>query len=260
MGHNRGSRLAATARWTNVGALIAASRSVADIAAATVNAAESELATAADNAVFAEWVRLLATIPDAALSQKFSEGLRDLGLRVPDRPLAVDLIAAVGHRLDIVDAGSHTRSDMGELARRAMMGTLAAEFGTQPPGDFGVEPASARSAFGTLATPRGFAAIAETFFGRLAKETLSYWLDRTLSSHVGEGRRFGGFSERSAFDAELARHAGESAGVIRQMSAGWYEQASAAVVPISQQSAQLYATLALRRIYRELAMLRAGDD
>lgn len=259
MGHLTLGTIPRSRNWRDVVTLLAQEAPDHSVIAASALAAERDLAGAMNDSGFVEAVRLLAMIPVAARADDFPTALRALDLEAGDAPLLPDLLAAVGHRLDH-HAGSALRSDIGELARRALLGTLTREIGGRLPGLFEAEPADLRAAAAALAKPPVFSEAARHFFTRLTTEALASWLDRTLSAQIGEGHRFTDVADRSAFDDALRQHAAEATRIIREFAGGWYGKTLWREGTISARHAAGFAAIALRKIVAELKRRRDGDD
>ena len=93
--------------------------------------------------------------------------------------------------------------------------------------------------------------MARMFFGHLTGEALSSWLDRTLSTHVGPGRRFAHVGERSAFDAALNQYCAEATRMIREFSGGWYWKTLQRRGRIDTSDAAAFAAVALINAARD---------
>ena len=258
MGHIRLGRLPRTRQWREVVALIEGHAPDTAVLAASAVAAEKDLLGAARDPGFVEALRLLALIPQAAREPDFAGALRELGLAVPDAPLLPDLLVALGRRLD-EHARLAGRSDMGELARRALIGTLSREIGRSLPGLLEAETGDLRHAAARHGQPEAFAGLARAFFGRLTGEALASWLDRTLSTHVGPGRRFSDAAARAAFDTALAQYAAEATRIIREFAGGWYGKTLWREGTIKTDRASGFAAIALRKIVAELQRKRDAD-
>ena len=258
MGHIHLGRLPGSKRWSAVVDLLETGAPDIDVIAGSAIAAEKDLAGAVNNAVFVEAVRVLANLPQIARREPFGGGLRRLGLDVPDDPSLLDLASAIGAHLDAV-AMSAGRNDFGEISRRALLDTVMDEISSGLPGLFAAEPADLVAATARLAEPRAFSDVARTFFGTLLAETLSYWLDRTLSARVGPGARFGNAGERVEFDRALTQYCAEATRIIKEFAAGWYARNRSSEDDFVRDRAAAFAAVALRKIGEELREKRRSD-
>ncbi len=148
------------------------------------------------------------------------------------------------------------RSDLGELAARALAGTLTSQIGDALPGLFGATSEDVRIEARRLSWSKGIATLTRAFFGELVSGSLSYWLDRTLSLQVGEHRRFGDVADRGAFDMALADHSTEATRIIQEFSGGWYGKTLHENGHIGSPDAAAFGAVALKKIVEELRARR----
>ncbi len=252
MGHTTLGVLPKTRYWKNVVDLLAGPAQNSDIFAASARAAENDLLKATDDPVFVEAVRLLLTIPAAARAADFGDALRSQDLAVPNRPELIDLVTATTRRLDHVRATRGGKSDLGELAARALSATLSTSIGDALPGLFDATPEDVQAAARRLSWNKGVAEYSRSFFGSLAAGTLSYWLDRTLDREIGDGHRFANVTARSAFQSELEQFAWESSRIIREFSGGWYGKTLHRDGEFSSHEAASFGHVALKKIVDDL--------
>src|SRR6266550_137538 len=95
MGHIRLGDLPRTRRWSQVVGLIEGGAGTAQVANATINAAERALDFAARDNGVVETIWLLTKLPLAARSENFAEALRNCGLSVSDSPGLMEIVGAV---------------------------------------------------------------------------------------------------------------------------------------------------------------------
>ncbi len=256
MGHIHLGVLPNTLKWREVVRLIEEDGNSDDVIAATAVAAEGDLRRAADDAVFVESVRLLLTLPQAAASSDFAAGLAAAGVDTTSDPGLLDLVAALGSRLDTVQG---RRSDFSELARRALLSTVTQDVGGALPGLLDATSDDLRVALRGLGVPRAFAGFARAYFTTLLSQTLSYWLDRTLSAHVGPGKRFANIGKRREFDTALFQYCMEATRIIREFSAGWYGKTLYRGDGIGTHEATIFGAVAFKKITEELARKQYVD-
>jgi hypothetical protein len=260
MGHIHLGHLPETRKWREVVALIDGFAAVETIVAASATAAEKDLQSAASNPVFVEAVRLLALIPQAARSENFSEALFSLGIDVPPQPSLTDLLVATNVALDRFAARQSHINDFGDLSARALTDALAAAIGYSLPSLFASDAADMKAAALRVSRPDEFARMARDFFGRLTSETLSSWLDRELSAHVGPGKRFANLGERSAFNDGLARYCTEATRIIREFAGGWYGKTLYREGTVSSMRAASFGAVSFKKIVAELRRKRSADE
>jgi hypothetical protein len=260
LGHIHLGVLPGTAKWRDVVGLLDAHAPDENVIAASAHAAEKDFANAVRDPTFVEAIRLLALIPQAARSDQFGRQLRDLGLDVPDDPHLIDIVAGSGRALERTMVTHGARSDFSEIVRRALLGTLSVRIGDELPGLLAADSSDVRNATARMARPGDFSHAARTFFGRLVADTLSSWLDRTLSTHVGPGRRFQHLGERTAFDTALGQYCSEATRIIREFSGGWYSKTLYRDGTITSPRAAAYGAVAFKKITEELQHKRGADD
>ena len=240
--------------------LIARGSDVDSIAAASAVAAERELAVAAKDPIFVEAVRLLALIPQAAKQEDFARGLRDIGIDAPANPSLVDLVVATTTALDRYAKRESVRTDFGELSARALADSLASTIGARLPSLFQPNAAEVQTETARLGSSDAFSNLARQFFGRLVSETLSSWLSRAMSAHVGKDRAFAGIADRSAFDTALNQYTSESTQIIKVFAGGWYGKTLFRDGTITSERAAAFGAIAFKKINEELGRKRAQNE
>lgn len=259
MGHIHLAVLPQTKKWREVVNLLTSGAADTDVMAASAIAVERDLADAADDVVFIEALRLLFMIPFAARSKEFGRSLNDVGLDVPAEPHLVDLILSVSQRLDHLAGLPGNRTDFGELSGRAVIAVLSSHIGDALPGLFEATPADVQSAARRLSWQNGISELARSFFGRLLSESLSTWLSRTLSTHVGDGRRFVHAGDRADFEVALGQYTIEATRIIKEFAPGWYGKRLYADGQITTESATIFGAVAFKKITEELRRKRDAD-
>lgn len=257
MGHVHLGVLPGTRKWRAVVQLLEEAAPEDQVISAAATAAEKDLRRAVDDPVFIESLRLLATLPLVAGSPDFQGELRRAGIDAPRDLGLFDLVAAISARLDTIVSTGRC-SDFSELSRRSLLATLTREVGDALPGLFEATPDDLQAALRRMAAPRAFARLARAYFTDLLSQTLSYWLDRTLSAQVGPGRRFNDVGERRAFDDALAQYSMEATRIIREFAAGWYGKSLSSGTIIGTKEATIFGAVAFKKIVEELA--RKRDD
>lgn len=259
MGHIHLGRLPSSKKWRAVADLISNAGTDVAIAAAAADAAENDFLSAPTNPTFIEAVRLLGLIPQAAKQNDFIAALRENGIDVPAEPSLSDLVSATTRHLDQFSKTTSGTNDFSELATRVLVGTLSAEIGAKLPSLFDPIPAELKSQTATFTRSDEFSRLARTFFGSLVRETLSYWLDRTLSAQVGADKRFSSLEQRAAFDASLQTYCGEATRIIKEFAGGWYGKTIFRDGTITPERARVFAGVAFKKITEELKRKRADD-
>src|SRR5262245_56453727 len=137
MGHIRLGELPRTRTWQRVVALLRGGAGTAQVATATIAAIESGLGRAAHDTGVIESVWLLFRVPLAARADDYAAALRRIGLRMSDSPGLMDLIGAVTQAVDGKMPNCKGRTDLGEMAQAAAVGTLSDRVGARLGGLFG---------------------------------------------------------------------------------------------------------------------------
>lgn len=259
MGHLHLSVLPRTTRWRAVVDLLTAGAADAEVVSSSARAAENDLLSATRGPGYVEAVRLLLAVPHAARSDDFARSLRDAGLDVGQAPSLLDLTSAMTERLDETRRASSDRSDLGELAGRALISTVSLTVGDSLPGLFDATPGDVQAEVRKLSWSRGISSLSRAFYARLVAGSLSYWLDRTLALQLGPGGRFKDVSDRSAFDLAVAHHAMEATRIIEEFASGWYGKTLHRKGKFTSHDATVFGAVALKKIVEELRMKRGTD-
>ena len=259
MGHVHFRVLPGTKKWRDVVGLIDQRASDGAIIAASAKAAERDLLGASDDRIYVECVRLLLSIPHAARNEDFGAALRSADLPVPKNPGLFDLLTAITVRTEEIARDAGRRTDLGEIARRALTRTITECIGDQLPGLFGATPGDVQEIARKLSYSKGIAVFSRSFFGNVVGGTLSYWLDRTLASHIGPDGRFPSVAGRAAFDGALCQFTAEATRIIQEFAGGWYGKTLHERGAIDAHSAKIFGAVALKKIVEELRHKGTGD-
>ncbi|MCZ2341123.1 MAG: hypothetical protein LC104_04915 [Bacteroidales bacterium] len=225
MGHIRLGALPRTRKWSQVVGLIRGGAGVAQIANATITAAEVGLRNAVQDKGVLETIWLLTQLPIAARSDDFAAALRECGLNVSDSPGLMEIIGAVTDVIDAQMPNCKGRTDLGEMAQMAAVETLTQVIGGRLNGNlFGTTPEDVQKEFSKLATNKQFSIFAKDFFGRFTYKCLDYFVSKAISDPVGESQRFRTLAEQSEFTKALARHCQEASKIIEEFSGGWFSK------------------------------------
>jgi hypothetical protein len=258
VGHIRLGTLPKSRKWEQVVALLESGAGVAAIAAASANAAERDLRSAADDPLLLHTVWLLTQLPLAAREPDFSGHLRTLGLRVSKHP---DLLEVLGALSEAVERRGHelrTKTDVGEMANLAASESFAALVGAALPGLFESRPEDVRQAFSRLGTSRNFSDLARDFFSRFTRRRLEYYLSRELSNHVGASARFGSIAEHAAFSTHLDQHCREASRIIKEFAGDWFGK-TVWMGELTAEKVRGFTHVALKKIEAELRARRDTD-
>lgn len=251
MGHTRLGELPRTRRWADVVALIGGGAGVAQVANATIVAAERGLNLASDDKALVETVYLLAQLPLAARSDDFVGALRAAGLKVPDSPSLMDVVGAFSEAIDAT-LGNGRRTDLGEMAQMAAAETITRLVGERARGLFETAAADVKMELSRFGTAARFSHLAGHFFARLTTRCLDYFLSRAFSYHLGDGRRFETLAQRARFDEALGLHCNEASRIVETFSGGWFSKTNWEQGGISRRHAAGFTHIAMRKLVSEL--------
>jgi len=252
MGHIRLGNLPRTRKWQQVVALIEGGAGTAQIANATITAAEKGLKLAAEDKGLVETIWLLTQLPLAARSDNFAQALQSTGLEVSDSPSLMEVIGAFSDAIDKKLANNGGRTDLGEMAQMAASETMAEIIGSRTQSLFGTTPDDVKNAFSKLATNKQFSTFARDFFSRLTNKCLDYFVSRAVAHHVGEGRRFRTLAQQGEFTKALGTHSREASRIVEDFSGGWFSKTNWEKKGISRQDAAGFAHVAMKKIVAEL--------
>lgn len=224
MGHIRLGELPRTRKWTQVVGLIRSGAGTAQVANATITAAERGLGCAANDHGVVETIWLLTQLPLAARTEDYAAALRGCGLTVTNTPSLLEIVGAVTVAIDAKMPNCKARTDLGEMAQMAAVETLTEVIGGRVRSLFGTTSEDVRSAFSGLATSKQFSSFAKDFFGRFTNKCLDYFLSKAMAHHVGEGERFRTLAEQGEFTRAMETHCKEAARIIEEYSGGWFSK------------------------------------
>lgn len=253
MGHVRLGLLPRSRAWKEVVALITAGADVSQIANATITAAEKAFSSVLNDHGYTEAVWLMTQLAIAAKKPDIGKHLDSLGVSLPTDASLSDVAAAVSDALDRNLESSAKRSDLGEIAQRALVGTVIEHLSPKLPSLFPSSANDVQAALAALGKKKEFGDFSRTFFSTLANESLGYFLTKTLATHLGEGQRFATMNEMSQFQTALKTHCREASLIVEQFSGDWfskhrYEESG----DISRKSSNGFAAHALTKMKDEL--------
>jgi hypothetical protein len=254
MGHIRLGYLPKTRKWKEVVALIEGGAGTAQLATATINAAEGALNFAVKDHGVVETIWLLTQLPLAARSDDFATALRDRGLPVSDSPGLMEVVGAVSDAVDARLSNCRGRTDLGEMAQMAANETIADVIGGKTNGLFGTTSADVRNAFASLGTVKKFSEFARQFFARFTNKCLDFFLSRTLAHHVGDGRRFTTLAQKADFTKALTTHCQEAAVIVERFSGEWFAKTKWEQGEISREKTAGFVSHAMTKLVSELKL------
>jgi len=260
MGHIRLGDLPRTRKWQQVVGLIEGGAGTAQVANATIAAAERGLAFAARDKGLVETIWLLTQLPLAARSGNFADGLRQCGLDVSDAPGLMEVVGSLSDAIDRRLSNNGGRTDLGEMAQMAAAETLTQVVGERTRRLFETTPDDVRTAFHDLATPRQFSIFSRDFFARLTNKCMDYFLSRAMAHHVGEGRRFNTLAEQAEFSRALQTHCREASKIVEEFSGGWFSKEKWEQGGIDRDRAAAFTAVAMKKLVSELQEGARADE
>ncbi|MCK9502389.1 MAG: hypothetical protein M0Q52_11220 [Lascolabacillus sp.] len=260
MGHIRLGNLPRTQKWQQVVALIEGGAGTAQIANATITAAEQGFKLAAADKGLVETIWLLTQLPLAARSDNFGQALQSAGLEVSDAPGLMEVVGAFSDAIDKKLTNNGGRTDLGEMAQMAASETITQIIGSRTQSLFGTNSDDVKNAFSKLATNRQFSIFARDFFARLTNRCLDYFVSKAVSHHVGEGKRFRTLAQQGEFTKALGTHSREASKIIEEFSGGWFSKTNWEKKGISRKDAAGFAHVAIKKIVAELKEGAQTDD
>ena len=251
MGHIRLGELPRTRKWDQVVELIKSDGDAAQVAAASLAAAESGFRQAADDDGVARATWLLTQLPLAARDPNYVERLAALGVDVAGAPGLVELVGAFTDAVDKHMRRSGARTDLGEMAQMAAAETLTSVLGQRTQSLFGTSPDDVRRELAALATTKQFGTLARDFFAGLTRRYLTFFLSRELSNHVGGDRRFANVSEHVEFNEALSVHCRQASRIVEEFAGSWFSKTNWEQ-GITPQNSKAFAAVALKKLSAEL--------
>lgn len=252
MGHVRLGLLPRSRAWKEVVGLIVAGADVSQIATATINAAEKAFSFVLNDEGYTEAVWLMTQLAIAAKQQNYREQLASSGVSIPANATVADIATALSDALDRKLASSR-QSDLAEIAQRSLISAVVGHLSPKLPSLFPADANDVRAALASLSRQKEFGELSRNFFARLTNESLSYFLSKTLATHLGEGQRFATMNQMAQFEDALQTHCREASVIVEKFSTDWFSKhrfEEGGV--ISRESANGFASYALKKMKDEL--------
>src|SRR5262245_21891693 len=124
MGHVRLGVLPKSKKWIQVANELRLDTDIDGVAACAADAAEASLQAASNDPAFLHAFWLLTQVPLAARGGAFEEDMRRLGIRIPEQPGLMDVVAAISDAVDRYTREQGGRTDLGEMAQMAAVESL----------------------------------------------------------------------------------------------------------------------------------------
>jgi hypothetical protein len=220
MGHTRLGRLPRTRKWQDVIRLVGAGAHTADIAAATLDASQRGLETAARDPALVHSFWPLTQFPLCARQGDFVEQLAKIGVSVTDEPTLMELVGGLSDAVDDHVCRKGGRTDLGEMAQMGAAETLTAVLSQGTRSLFGETAEDVQRELARLGTPANFSVLARSFFARLTERYLTYFLSRELSNTLES------VPANRQFREALALHCKQASKIVEQFAAEWFSKAN----------------------------------
>ena len=224
MGHVRLGTLPRTREWKEVVRLIADGFDVSQVADATLQAADKALDRMVDDPGFNEAVWLLTQLGIAAKKDNPTGHLESVGLKLSANTSIAEVASAIRTALDQQMSICGRNSDIGQIASNALVSAITSHLDTKLGGLFEASSTEVHDALCELGKQKAFGELSRTFFGRLSEDSLKYFLDKTIDTHLGEGQRFQTRSEAREFRKTLSTHCYEASKIVQTFASEWFSK------------------------------------
>lgn len=250
MGHIRLGRLPRHPRWKRVIELLSARADVAEIAQASLHAAESGLLSAPRDEGF---VRTLTTVFDfinAVQSKDVSATLRAKGFPLTDEPTLLDFSSAFARRVDALTFSLQSKTDLPEIAKHSFNQVLLQNTTPLLPSLFETGIEQVESALRTALKGRQLKETMHEFFATFTHKYLQYYLSREMSNHVGIGRALANTDDHTEFKRAFETYVRQTVRITDEFTPGWFGKARFEQ-RLSKQDVSRYAHVAFKKIRSE---------
>ncbi len=252
MGHIRLGTLPRTQQWIQVLDLIGGGAGAPDVAAATMDASQGGLISAAKDPGLIYTVWLLTQVPLAARGDDFAARLRKIGLTVSDSPSLLELVGSFTGAVDAHLRRTGGRTDLGEMAQMAASEALTA-LGTPANASlFETTAPTVQETIKSFSSPNQFASLSREFFARLSRKYLTYFLSRELSNYVSGDGRFSNMERHAEFNRGLDLYCRQASRIVEEFSGGWFSKSNFQG-GITQAKAAGFVHVALKKLRSEIA-------
>lgn len=236
---------------------------VAQIAEATIRAAERAFSFVQDDCGYNHAVWLLTQLGLAGKSPNPLEYMRQQGVNIPDDTSIPGIVAALSEAIDGAAYQRGRRSDLGELAHRALIDAVITRIETKVRQQslFNMKADDTQRALNSFSRDKEFGQLTREFYSRLTNECMSYFLSRTLATHLGDGQRFATMNQMSQFEKALTTHCREASKIVEQFAAEWFSKHRYQEHgQISRDSVSGFASYALKKMKDELRAGAGSND
>lgn len=224
MGHIKLNTAPNSKRWRKIIDLLNDGADAAQVARATIYATQRALTNLQDDSGFRESLQLLVAIGLAGGKTNPADYLRTAGIHLPAQPSITDLALAISQTLERRIEQNGKRSDFGTKARNALIASVVEHVGKGSGLLLDGAGADAATGLRGLDKEKAFGEFGRSFFSKLMYGTMDYFLSRTLSTHVGEGKRFTTLNQLREFERDLRTHCEETSVLVKTYSGQWLKK------------------------------------
>ena len=257
MGHIRLGTLPQSKKWRDVVGLLETGAPLDAVAEAAARASEVDLNRAANDPGFQFVTGLLVRLPILARTPGFEDFLSDLGAGDDSLASVPALLAGLSNAIERNGFEIGYTSDIGALAKTALLETFADKLRERLPTLFEPTPQEVRKALAGYASGQNFAHLARAFFANLTYRSLDYFLSRELANHTGVGQRFTTDADRIEFERALKQHAVEASRIVEEYSGGWYGKTVWQKNNLDQHEIDRFTRYSFKKMRDELGRRRA---
>lgn len=257
MGHIRLGTLPQSKKWQDVVGLLESDAPLDAIAEAVARASEYDLKRATDDPGFQFITGLLVRLPFVARAPGFEGVLVDLGIGSGSLSSLPAFLSGLSTAIERNTFEVGFSSDIGALAKAALMETIADKLGERLPTLFEPTPQELRKALASYSSGQEFARLSRVFFANLTYRSLDYFLSRELANHTGTDRRFASDANRVAFERALKRHAIEASRIVEEYAGGWYGKTVWQKNRLDQNEIDRFTRYSFKKMRDELGRRRA---
>jgi len=220
MGHSLIGKFPRTKEWDEVSRIISDGADTAQVADATLKAAELAMAWVQNDAGFREAIWLLTQLGVAGTKNHPLAHLAQYGLVGKDTNSVVDVVSDLCNSFESAMEATRERSDFGEVSRRALAGAVTGYLGERLGGMFEPSKQDVESALKDIGKPKVFAQVYQSYVGGLTNKSLGYFLSRELARHLGH--KFQTANQKRQFEGALRTLCAESSEVVKKYGTQWF--------------------------------------
>jgi hypothetical protein len=259
MGHLLQALPPQSKKWREVYELLGSDAPVDEISEAATRASDLALKSASGDPAFQFVSSLLVHLPLMARAPSFEKTLADMGIGSESLQSLPAFLAGIGEAIDRSAFERGRTSDVGIMAKSALLESLSQQLRGHLPTLFEPTAADIRNELARFARGQNFARLARDFVARLTYRSLDYYLSRELANHTGGGKRFASDADRTAFQRALAQHSYEASEIVEIFAGGWYGKNVWQKPHLDQDAINGFTGYAFTKMRAELERRRAAS-